>query len=189
MNVDAMIDPEIAATLASVPRMADFALEDLPTIRQQRRANMPQPVLTDAVERKDYTAPGRGGAPDVTLRVHRPKGVSGELPAIFWMHGGGYMFGSYDMEDLRFDKWCAQLNCVGVSVEYRLAPEAPYPGPLEDCYAGLSWTSANAAMLGINTAKLGIGGASAGGAWRRRWRSSRATEAKSPSLSRCSSIP
>jgi acetyl esterase/lipase len=67
------------------------------------------------------------------------------------------------MEDLRFDRWCQSLNCVGVAVEYRLAPETPYPGPLEDSYAGLRWVHANAGNLGIDTSRLGIGGASAGG--------------------------
>ena len=78
------------------------------------------------------------------------------------MHGGGYVVGTYEMEDLRFDRWCQSLNIVGVSVEYRLAPETPYPGPLEDCYAGLKWTFEQAETLGIDRDHIGIGGASAG---------------------------
>jgi acetyl esterase/lipase len=66
-------------------------------------------------------------------------------------------------DDLLFDRWCTAFDLVGVSVEYRLAPETPYPGPLEDCYAGLQWVEAHAADLGIDASRIGIGGASAGG--------------------------
>jgi acetyl esterase/lipase len=67
------------------------------------------------------------------------------------------------MEDPRFDAWCPRLRCVGVAVEYRVAPETPYPGPLDDCYAGLTWTFEHAGELGIDPARIGVYGASAGG--------------------------
>jgi acetyl esterase/lipase len=67
------------------------------------------------------------------------------------------------MDDLRFDRWCPKLGLIGVSVEYRLAPETPYPGPLEDCYAGLRWVHEHAGELGLDRSRIGIGGASAGG--------------------------
>jgi acetyl esterase/lipase len=162
MDVDAALDPEVAEALKAMPRMGTITLDQIPNIRAQR-ALMPQPELSDAVERTDRIVPGVNGAPDITVRVHRAKGASGPLPALYWMHGGGYMFGTYAMEDLRFDRWCAALNLVGVAVEYRLAPETPYPGPLEDCYTALAWTYKNAASLGIDPARIGIGGASAGG--------------------------
>jgi acetyl esterase/lipase len=66
------------------------------------------------------------------------------------------------MDNLRFERWCPQLGLVGVSVEYRLAPETPYPGPLEDCYAGLKWVFEHADQLGIDRTRIGIGGSSAG---------------------------
>lgn len=165
MDVDALMDPEVAQALAAAPRFPPLTLDLLPRMREQRNAMLVamKEQLSDRVERTDYTVPGAPGDPDVTVRVHRPKGVTGDLPCIYWMHGGGYVLGSYDMEDLRFDRWCQDLNCVGVAVEYRLAPETPYPGPVEDAYAGLKWTYDNAATLGIDRARLGIGGASAGG--------------------------
>ena len=79
------------------------------------------------------------------------------------MHGGGYMIGSYDMDDAMFDDRCQTLDIVGVSVEYRLAPATPYPGPLEDCYRGLKWTYDHAEELGIDRNRLGVTGVSAGG--------------------------
>jgi acetyl esterase/lipase len=163
MDVDALLDPETREALRGLPMIGAFTFDQLPAIREQRATALAAIELSDRVERRDYRVPGPAGAPDVTLRVHRPKDVAGPLPCVYWIHGGGYVLGTYEMDDLRFDRWCAQLNCVGVSVEYRLAPETPYPGPLEDCYAGLCWTYENAGMLGVDTSRLGIGGASAGG--------------------------
>src|SRR5207253_2662355 len=137
--------------------------EQLPAIRAERAKELLAIQLSDAVERRDYVVAGPAGAPEVTLRVHRPAGQTGPLPGIYWIHGGGYVFGTYAGDDARFDRWCKKLNCVGISVEYRLAPETPYPGPLEDCYAGLVWSYHEAAALGIDAARLGIAGASAGG--------------------------
>jgi acetyl esterase/lipase len=134
-------------------------------MREARKAQLEimRRQLSDRVERTEYNAPAADGAPDVTFRFHRPKDATGELPCVYFMHGGGYVFGSSEMDDLRFDRWCQELNCAGISVEYRLAPETPYPGPLEDCYAGLKWAYDHAEELGIDRARLGIGGASAGG--------------------------
>jgi acetyl esterase/lipase len=79
------------------------------------------------------------------------------------MHGGGYVMGSYDSEDLRFNTLCPKLGVIGVSVDYRLAPEVPYPGPLNDCYASLHWVFDHAEELGIDPHRIGLFGTSAGG--------------------------
>jgi len=97
------------------------------------------------------------------VRVHRPKGVDGALPAIVWMHGGGLVAGSYDLDDGRFDRWCPKFGVVGVAVDYGLAPERPFPGPIEDCYAALRWVHDHTDELGIVPDRIGIGGSSAGG--------------------------
>ncbi|MGE0597875.1 MAG: alpha/beta hydrolase [Dehalococcoidia bacterium] len=163
MDVPKLIDPEISAALAGLPQMDGFQFDQLPAMREVRLAQLALMQLSDKTERRDYVVPGKDGAPDVAIRVHRPAGSSGELPCLYFMHGGGYVFGTHLMDDLRFDRWCPSLNCVGVSVEYRLAPETPYPGPLEDCYTGLKWVYENAATLGVDKYRIGIGGASAGG--------------------------
>jgi len=79
------------------------------------------------------------------------------------MHGGGYVIGSHAMDDPVFDELCPKLGMIGVSVDYRLAPDTRYPGPLEDCYRGLLWTYQHAAELGIDKRRIGVGGVSAGG--------------------------
>jgi acetyl esterase/lipase len=158
------IDPAIAADLELFPMsLSDLSVETLPVVRDFRMQMISGFQLSDAVERTEHVVPGTPEAPEVPVRVHRPKGAAGLLPCIYSIHGGGYVIGSYDMDDLRFDNWCPSLGAVGVSVEYRLAPEAPYPGPLEDCYAGLKWVFENAERLGIDPERIGISGASAGG--------------------------
>jgi acetyl esterase/lipase len=80
-----------------------------------------------------------------------------------WLHGGGLLFGNRFMDDATLNGWCRTLSCVCVSVEYRLAPEAPYPGPLDDCDTGLRYVLDHAAELGIDPHRIGVGGRSAGG--------------------------
>lgn len=163
MDLHRLLDPEIAELLKSLPPTKGITLDQVPHVRAQRAAATAPVVLSDAVERTDYRVPGRDGAPDVVIRVHRPKSATGPLPCAYWTHGGGYIFGNYELDDARFDNWCQSLNLVGVSVDYRLAPETPYPGPLEDAYAGLDWVYEHAAEIGVDPERIGIGGSSAGG--------------------------
>src|SRR5205823_3973512 len=123
------------------------------------RAHIELP-LSDAVERTDHVVPGD---PEVPVRVHRPVDGGARLPCVYSMHGGGYVIGTYSFDDPLFDSLCPKLGCAGVSVDYRLAPETPYPGPLEDCYRGLKWTYDHAAELGIDPTRIGVMGMSAGG--------------------------
>lgn len=158
------LDREVAAALAALPSMLPpIDAEMLPALRKQRLLGLSEVTLSDQVERRDHTVPGPPGAPDVVLRVHVPRGLSRPAPCVYSMHGGGYIFGDRSQDDLRFDRWCPQLGFIGVSVEYRLAPETPFPGPLEDCYAGLRWVHAHAEELGVDRSRTGIAGASAGG--------------------------
>lgn len=162
MDIDALLDPEVKAALAGAP---SFALTDelLPKVRAARAAEWDLVPLSDEVERRSVTVPGPEGAPDVVLRVHRARAATGALPCVYWMHGGGLVVGGAQQDDQRFDRWCVRHGVVGVSVEYRLAPETPYPGPIEDCYAGLRWIASHADELGVDPSCIGIGGSSAGG--------------------------
>lgn len=156
MDTASLLHPEIAERVQAIP-FPTISAETLPSMRGFSFPSMP---LSDLVERTDVVVPSD---PDVVVRIHRPKGIEGPLPCLYSIHGGGYVLGSYEMDDARFDRWCPKYPCIGVSVEYRLSPDTPYPGPLEDCYAGLRWTHENAAELGIDSARIGIGGVSAGG--------------------------
>jgi len=159
LDISPLLDPEIMQLLAALK--LDFGTlsnETLMKIRKNMAAMAPV-ALSDLVARVDHRVPDRDR---VAVRVHREKDAAGLLPCIYWMHGGGLVVGSNVGDDARFDRWCPELNCVGASVEYSLAPEFPYPTPLEDCYAGLRWLHDNAESLGIASDRIGIGGSSAG---------------------------
>jgi acetyl esterase/lipase len=153
MNPLVALDPEIAAALELMP-MGEIRADTL----EDYRIPFDFPA-SDAIDRSDRVVPGD---PEVRVRVHRPKGVSGPLPCLYSMHGGGYVIGNYSMDDALFAELCPRVGMVGVSVDYRLAPETPYPGPLEDCYRGLEWTVKHADELGIDPSCVGVGGVSAG---------------------------
>jgi acetyl esterase/lipase len=156
VDVRELLDPELREVLGAF-EMPPF---DADTILAIRSASFPRMPLSDAVVRTDHDVPGD---PPIPVRIHRPAGAGGRLPGIFTIHGGGYVIGSYDMDDYLHDEWCPHLGTVGISVQYRLAPETPYPGPVEDCYAALRWAHEHADEIGVDPARLGISGISAGG--------------------------
>lgn len=102
---------------------------------------------------------------DVSLLVYRPDELreNAVLPAIYYIHGGGYVSGSADLYDNEHQERANSLNCVVVAVEYRLAPEHPHPTPLNDCFAGISWVHENSKELGIDRSRITVMGESAGG--------------------------
>ncbi len=154
-DVSALLDPELRSVLA------DFQLPPLTTegLAALRGTPFPRPPLSDGVQRTEHIVPSE---PPVPVRVHRAGDVDGLRPAVVSMHGGGLVIGTYDTDDALFDAWCPRFGIVGVSVEYRLAPESPYPGPLDDCYAALQWTHEHAEELGIDRDRIGLRGISAG---------------------------
>jgi acetyl esterase/lipase len=156
VNVKNLLDPELRPVLDAF----ELPAFDAEGVAAMRSASFASPDLSDAVVRIEHEVPGD---PPVPVRVHRAKDAQGLLPAIVTIHGGGYVIGSYDMDSPLLDRWCPALDVVGVSVEYRLAPETSYPGPLEDCYAALRWTYEHAHKLGIDKDRIGLYGLSAGG--------------------------
>lgn len=144
-----------------------FSLAAIPQIRL---APPLFPIPTDddlrrggAFEVSTVAAPGPAGAPDVPLLICRPAGVAAPVACLYYIHGGGMIIGDSRAGLPSALDHAAELNLAVVSVDYRLAPETPHPGPVEDCYAGLSWTAAHAAELGIDPARVIVGGGSAGG--------------------------
>jgi len=155
VNARELLDPEFAPLVGLLPD--DISLDLVTALRE---TPFPVPELSDAVARTEHSVPGE---PAVPVRVHRPKHAEGLLPCMYSIHGGGYIIGSYDMDDALFDRVGPKVGLLGVSVEYRLAPETPYPGPLEDCYRGLKWVYENANELGVDSSCIGVAGVSAGG--------------------------
>jgi acetyl esterase/lipase len=157
------IDPEVVAALAALDAPPLRTLADV----ARRRAGDPLPdreLLRRGGEIvvEDRTIPGPEGAPDLEITVLTPAtGPTG--PAVYYIHGGGMMLGSRLSVDASFLDAVADRGFVLVSVDYRLAPEHPYPAAVLDCHAGLLWTADHAADLGFDPARLAIAGSSAGG--------------------------
>jgi acetyl esterase/lipase len=94
------------------------------------------------------------------VRLFRPVGVSEPAPALLWIHGGGYVIGTAQQDDRLCSGFSRRLGITVASVEYRLAPEHPYPAPVDDCYSALAWL---AGLPSVDRYRVAIGGASAGG--------------------------
>ena len=148
MDVAPLLDPQIAEILAAGPILGPLSTEALPTSRaaMERMADIYE--RTGTVESTDHVVTSSDGV-EFAVRVHRPIGVDGPLPAVVWLHGGGLVAGTHRLDDGRFDRWCPKFGVVGIAVDYGLAPERPYPGPIEDSYAALRWVHDHAAELGI----------------------------------------
>lgn len=162
-------DSELVEALDVIGEQLPTALTPdlIPLLRQPNPA-IPRPSEEDlrrggAFEVTERLVPGPLGAPEVSLLICRPAGVGTPLAAVYHTHGGGMIIGDNRMGVPQLLDWAEELQFVVVSVEYRLAPECPHPGPVEDCYAGLLWTAANAEELGIEPERIVVAGASAGG--------------------------
>ena len=158
------IDPELQPWLSMLPEGISF--EDISASRArmvEMRAQMPTYEPENPVTVEEKFIPGPAGAPDVRVRVYTPTSVPAPRPGYVSIHGGGFAIGNLDMDAPGSLEIADKLGAVVVSVDYRLAPEHPYPAPLEDCYAALEWTAAKASELGVDPARIAIGGDSAGG--------------------------
>jgi triacylglycerol lipase len=101
-------------------------------------------------------------APEVRVLIYMPPGQAVDRPAYMHIHGGGFVLGMPEISDAENRTIALELGCIVVSVDYRLAPETRFPGALEDCYAALAWLHREAVTLGVDTARIAIGGESAG---------------------------
>ena len=159
-----LVDPELLPALEAMPELDIWA--DLGVTRKMAfersafLASQQAPIMS--VSSVDYQVV-QVDDDDVPVRVYRPANVGEQLPALLWIHGGGFCFGSLDADDYSVKRMVEAIGCVVVSVDYRLAPEFPFPTPLNDCYAALCWTFEQADQLAIDRERIGIAGISAGG--------------------------
>ncbi|MGW7286438.1 alpha/beta hydrolase [Streptomyces sp. NPDC054847] len=156
-------DPELAAAL---PMMPEVDITDIGRARAAQAEQLAVAVAatdTKGVEVGEVLAPAADGAPAVRLRTYRPQEPeAGPLPAVYSIHGGGFVLGSPDVDHDWNLLLCRELEALVVSVDYRLAPEHPFPAPLDDCYAGLRWLAGNAGRLGVRPDRIALWGDSAG---------------------------
>ena len=134
----------------------------LPALRWNVKASVNQQAPAGATASERHV-PGPPGAPDVRVMTYeRVKRAHGG-PALLWIHGGGYVLGTPEMDVPIFSRMLDRLDLAIVAVDYRLAPEHPFPTPLDDCYAVWRWMVEQAEELGIDPSRIAIAGASAGG--------------------------
>lgn len=121
---------------------------------------------TDAanLDVSDREVPARAGSPDIPVRVYSRSDGDRPAPCLLFFHGGGFVTGNLDTEDERCREYARRTGVVVVSVDYRLAPEHPFPCAFEDCYDVLTWVVANAVDMGVDAGRVIVGGTSAGGA-------------------------
>ena len=164
MDLLPRMDPEVAAVY---PLLPPLDLDDIPTARTTMMDMLAAATAgitpSTTVATQDHMVPGLDGDPEVRVRHYRPVDQADVLPCLYWIHGGGHVLGQIEQDDLVMEQIVDAVGCAVVSVEWRRAPEHPFPAPMNDCYAGLQWTHKNAAELRIDPQRIAVGGASSGG--------------------------
>jgi acetyl esterase/lipase len=156
------LDPELAALTESVPLFDFCSLDQLRVVRDGLLKSRAPPVPA-GVKMQRHTIARSGDDGNLNVLVYRPQSSSTSLlPCIYWMHGGGYVFGSPEVAPAHLLDWVRDRECVVISVDYRLAPEAPFPAALDDARAGLTWVVRDAEQLGVDSHAVVIAGTSAG---------------------------
>ncbi len=155
MPVDPQFQPFLEQS-GQMPPLNEIPLELLRSGQAAARPAEPTPVAQVI----DRTIPGPDG--DIKLRIYRPHAAEG-LPLLLFMHGGGFILGDLDSHDEAARLLTILTNCVTVAVDYRLAPEYPFPAAPEDCFAALRWAAAHAAEFGADAGRIAVIGDSAGG--------------------------
>jgi acetyl esterase/lipase len=155
-----LVAPELRSALESWPPL-DITAQTLASFRGMGFGEVQSPPGAPAAVERFI----RGPQPNTTLRVltFDPAPGRPNKPALLHIHGGGYVVGTPDVATPANQRYAMECGCVVVSVDYRLAPETPFPGSLEDNYAALRWLHHNAEALGVDAHRIGVGGESAGG--------------------------
>lgn len=157
-----LIDPELTVAdldAMQVPKLTD---QTLPEVRSWlNKTDFQEPLAAPSIAER--MIPGPAGAPQVRILITGTKTADAPRPAVLYIHGGGFVLGAAWTDAVYCQKLAAELDCVVVSVDYRLAPETRFPGALEDNYAALRWLHDNAKALGVDPMRIAIMGVSGGG--------------------------
>lgn len=155
------LDPQAQEVL---DQLAALGLPATHTISpQEARVNrLSRPMATGpgVAKVEDRTIPS--GSAQVPVRIYTPEG-SGPFPALAWFHGGGWVVGNLETADATARHLTVEADCVVVSVDYRLAPEAKFPAAADDCYAATQWIAQHASGINVDPSRIAVGGDSAGG--------------------------
>lgn len=154
------IDPIVLKVLDAIPFR--LTLDDGAEAARRAMRDLPRRPVHPELPSEDRVIDGPGGA--LPVRIYRPAGTeSGAAPVVVFFHGGGFVAGDLDTHDGTARMHAVDAGAVVVSVDYRLAPEHPFPAAVEDALAATEWVSAQAAELGVDPGRLAVAGDSAGG--------------------------
>lgn len=159
-----LVDPELRPILDLAPDMR-VSKDKLPLARAviSEMTAGGLSIADPSVIVNEHFAPGYNGAPDVRVLIYKPEGLPDDAPVVLQIHGGGFLFGTAELGDPRNRAMAKSVGCAVASVDYRLAPEHPFPAGLDDCYAALTWLDKSAASLGLDPLRIAVRGESAGG--------------------------
>jgi acetyl esterase len=159
------LDPLVKAFLDKAAALARPKVWEMPlaAMRQSFAGMMqvtgPKDVPVGKVD--SFTIPGPAGA--IRARAYAPVAAGGPLPVLIYFHGGGFVAGSLESHDGLCRLFAAEGGFRVISVDYRLAPEHPWPAAVEDAFAAVQWIEANATALGVDAGRIAVGGDSSGG--------------------------
>lgn len=166
MQVRPPFDPELEAILDErrAEVVVGLAPQDIPALRDRSSGpEVVRPAADGAFVWSVHHAPGGSASPGVDVVIFRPVDAAGQVPCLIHLHGGGLVTGTAWDDVAPLLALAAEAGCAIASVDYRLAPEEPYPAAVEDAYAALSWLVGHAAALGIDPERVLVEGISAGG--------------------------
>ena len=164
MTTRPLVDSELLALADSFPPM-ELSGEALPAIRAGVSSMlMAQPLPDLPVICREVHIPSGEDGRRIRCLLITPDAMPADAPAVLHFHGGGHVLGVPEMAQPILMEMAATLGCLVLSVDYRLAPEVPFPGPMEDAYAALGWLHGQAGVLGIDARRIAVSGESAGGA-------------------------
>ena len=163
MDTKELLDPELRdmASGPFLPELTDETIADIRGVMVDQAPELNDPSSKGVYRKEIFVSVN--GQPDVRCLLYGKLNGQEDASGYLHIHGGGYLFGSPEGSDLMNLHLASILNIVILSVDYRLAPENPIPAPLDDCYAALGWLHENAAELGVDPERIGVGGESAGG--------------------------
>lgn len=156
-----LVHPDLAAALELLPNFGSLSHETLADVRQLLTEGRPAEPIA-GVTTEWVVLSGKGVNPELRALLQRPA-TPGPHPAILNLHGGGFVAGTPAREETPMQALCAALDAVILSVEYRLAPEHPFPAALDDARTGLIWLHDHATKVGIDAGRIAVRGVSAGG--------------------------
>jgi len=162
MDIKKFLDPEVAQSADSFPPiLQEITRDNLERALLGKQGSIPDPrsgEQDDLISKNIISIPGRDN--DIDLHIFRQKDLSPNRPVFIWLHGGGYIMGK--VEDQFVEYYARNCDCTIVSVNYRIAPEHPFPAGTHDSYDALLWIHENADEIDVDPNRISIGGVSAG---------------------------